>query len=71
MIACALYAISTFLWVAILARLNLSNAYPVAIGFSVLLTCVLGVVVFKEPLGMNRVVGLFLLVVSLFILAPR
>lgn len=55
---CLLYALSTLLWVALLSRLPLSQAYPLVIATSIILTALLGIVVFKEQLTIDKIAGL-------------
>ncbi len=48
---CILHALSTILWVALLSRLQLSQAYPLVIAMSIVLTTLLGIAVFKEHIN--------------------
>lgn len=67
--ACLLYAISTVLWVALLNRLPLSQAYPLTIAVSIVLTTALGLVLFKEQLTMDKVFGLVFVCAGVGIMA--
>jgi multidrug transporter EmrE-like cation transporter len=58
--ACLLYALSTVLWVGLLTRLPLSQAYPLVIALSILLTAGLGITIFKEQLTADKIHGLLL-----------
>jgi drug/metabolite transporter (DMT)-like permease len=63
LIGLLLYAMSTVLWVFILARADLSYAYPlVSMGF--VLTAVYGHYALQESLTMTRVAGIALIVVG-------
>jgi multidrug transporter EmrE-like cation transporter len=55
---CIVYALSTFAWVAILTRLQLSYAYPLVIAFSILLTSLIGIFLFKEQMTYHKVAGI-------------
>jgi multidrug transporter EmrE-like cation transporter len=58
-----LYALSTILWLFILARADLSYAYPfVSLGF--VLTAVFGRYALQEPLTMPRIAGIALIVLG-------
>jgi multidrug transporter EmrE-like cation transporter len=57
------YGASALAWLGVLARLDLSLAYPfVAVGLVV--TCLLGVVVFGEPSNYMKVSGIVLVAVG-------
>jgi len=56
--ACLLYALSTVLWVALLNRYPLSQAYPLVIAISILLTTAIGLVLFNEQLSIEKFLGL-------------
>lgn len=62
--ACLLYALSTVLWVGLLTRLPLSQAYPLVIALSILLTASLGITIFKEQLTADKIFGLLLVAVG-------
>src|SRR5580658_10023211 len=58
-----IYGASALAWLAVLARLDLSLAYPfVALGF--VLTCFFGVLMFNEPLSALTLVGVALVVIG-------
>jgi multidrug transporter EmrE-like cation transporter len=56
--ACLLYALSAVLWVALLSRYPLSQAYPLVIAVSIVLTTALGFTLFKEQITLDKVTGL-------------
>ena len=58
--ACLLYALSTVIWVALLSRFPLSQAYPLVIAISIVLTTTLGITLFKEQLTLDKVFGLLI-----------
>lgn len=68
-IACFIYALATILWVALLAQLELSVAYPVAICFSILLTLLAGTFFFSESFTLARAIGVALLVSAVVVLS--
>ena len=67
--ACLLYACSTVLWVALLTRYPLSQAYPLAIAVSIVLTTALGLTLFKEQITIDKVIGLALVCTGVKILS--
>ena len=69
--ACVVYAMATVLWVAVLTQFNLSVAYPIVISLSVLLTVLIGVVVFAESLTAYGLVGLGSVVLGIIFLAKN
>lgn len=58
--ACLLYALSTVLWVALLTRYPLSQAYPLVIAVSIVLTTAIGLTLFKEQITIDKMIGLAL-----------
>jgi multidrug transporter EmrE-like cation transporter len=67
--ACLLYALSTILWVGLLSRFPLSQAYPLVIAISILLTTTLGIMIFKEQLTLDKACGLLLIGIGVKILS--
>lgn len=64
----ALYGIGTVLWLAVLARTELSQAYPF-VGFGFILTAVLGHLLFNETLSPVRLLGTALIVIGIILVA--
>jgi len=67
--ACLLYAFSTVLWVGLLTRYPLSQAYPLVIAASILLTTAIGLTLFKEQMTMDKLIGLALVCIGVKILS--
>lgn len=68
MIGLALYAVGTLLWLLVLARADLSYAYPfVSLGF--VMTTLYAFYVLHEPLGMARLSGIALIVGGVALIA--
>lgn len=67
--ACLLYALSTVLWVALLNRYPLSQAYPLVIAVSILLTTAIGLFIFHEHLSFDKLLGLFLVSAGVLLLS--
>jgi multidrug transporter EmrE-like cation transporter len=57
----ALYGIATVLWLGVLSRVELSQAYPF-VGLSFVLAAVLGYFVFADAVSATRVAGIALIV---------
>ena len=66
---CLVYALSTFAWVAILTRLQLSYAYPLVIAISILLTSLMGVLLFREQITFHKLAGISMVAAGVVILA--
>lgn len=66
---CLVYALSTIIWVGLLSRLPLSEAYPLVIAISIILTTSLGIAIFKEPLTFDKIIGLLVISAGVKILA--
>ncbi len=56
-----LYIGSFVLWLVLLARLELTLAYPIAVGLTLAGTSVVGVYVLGEALSLGRIIGLLLI----------
>ena len=67
--ACLLYAISTVLWVGLLSRYPLSQAYPLVIAASIVLTTAIGIILFKEQVTFDKVAGLVLVCTGVTVLS--
>lgn len=63
-----LYALGAVIWLFVLAKLDVSVAYPfVALGF--ILTMVLGCLVFGEPLTVRKVMGTLIVDFGIYLVA--
>lgn len=60
----ALYALSAVLWILVLAKVDLSVAYPI-VGLGFVVTMVAGHLLFGEPLTLMRVAGTLLVCVGI------
>lgn len=52
-------SIATCAWIVALANLDLSKAYPVAIGFNLLIVVGMALFYFREPLTISKIAGTF------------
>jgi multidrug transporter EmrE-like cation transporter len=68
-IACIVYALSTFAWVAILTRFQLSYAYPLVMAFVILLTTSMGILLFREQITFNKLAGIAMVASGVIILS--
>ena len=59
----AMYGLGTVLWLAVLSRTELSQAYPF-VGLSFVLTAVFGAVLFQDALSLPRIAGIALIVLG-------
>ena len=55
------YGLSTIIYVVVLGKFNLSVAYPVIIGLTVISTTLMGSVIFKESISPAQWVGIGLM----------
>jgi multidrug transporter EmrE-like cation transporter len=60
--------IATGAWVVALAHLELSRAYPVAVGLNLLIIVGLALLYFHEPLTLPKILGLSLIIGGVIIL---
>jgi len=64
----ALYGVGTLLWLAVLSRVQVSQAYPF-VGLSFVITAVLGRLVFHDDLGFARTGGILLIIAGIALVA--
>src|SRR5580704_8537209 len=62
----ALYGLGTVLWLGVLSRAELSQAYPF-VGLSFVLTAVFGAVLFHDTLSPPRIAGIAAIVLGVYL----
>jgi multidrug transporter EmrE-like cation transporter len=68
MIGLALYGFGTLLWLQVLSRIDLSQAYPfVGIGF--VITALLGTLLFGETVTVTRAAGILFVMLGIYLIA--
>lgn len=55
------YGVSTVFYIMVLGKLNLSIAYPVVIGLTIIATTFSGVMIFKEQVSLTQWIGVGLM----------
>ncbi|MEO8905333.1 MAG: SMR family transporter [Polyangiaceae bacterium] len=65
----AAYGLSTLLYVIVLKQANLSFAYPVIIGATMIVTCFVGVIVLNERLAVLQWLGIALIIAGIGLVA--
>ena len=68
LIGLLLYGIGTLLWLQVLARIELSQAYPF-VGLGFIMTALLGVVLFGDTVGPLRLAGIVLVMSGIAVIA--
>jgi drug/metabolite transporter (DMT)-like permease len=61
-----LYGLGTVLWLAVLSRAELSQAYPF-VGLSFVLTAIFGAVLFQDTLSASRIAGIAAIVAGVWL----
>jgi drug/metabolite transporter (DMT)-like permease len=61
-----LYGLGTVLWLAVLSRVELSQAYPF-VGLSFVLTAIFGVLLFNDVMPASRIVGIAAIVAGVYL----
>lgn len=64
----ALYVVGALVWLSVLARIDVSVAYPF-VGLGFVMTMLLGAVLLGETVGISRVIGTFLIVCGVVLVA--
>lgn len=68
LVGLALYSCGTLLWLTALARVDVSQAYPF-VGLGFVLTAILGYTFFGEPLTVERVAGILVVMGGIWLVA--
>ncbi len=63
-----LYGIGTLLWLQVLARTDLAQAYPF-VGLGFVITAVFGALLFGEPITAMRMAGMLLVIGGIYVIA--
>lgn len=62
------YGVSIILWMMVLSKVNVSVAYPfLSVGY--IITAVLAYFIFQEPLTLQKVLGILIICLGVFVLA--
>jgi multidrug transporter EmrE-like cation transporter len=68
LVGLALYGCGTLLWLTALARVDVSRAYPF-VGLGFVLTAILGYTFFGEPLTVERIAGILVVIGGIWLVA--
>ncbi|WP_026104394.1 multidrug efflux SMR transporter [Anabaena sp. PCC 7108] len=60
------YGLSTVFYIAVLSKFNLSFAYPVVIGMTILATTLVSAVIFQEKISMTHGIGIGLILTGIW-----
>lgn len=63
-----LYGLGAVLWLAVLARLDVTQAYPF-VGLGFIFTLILGYLFLNEPVGFQRLIGTLLITAGVVLVA--
>lgn len=69
LIGAALYVLGFVIWLAILARYELSQAYPIAIGLTLVFSSVASRIVLGETLSLTRIIGMVVIFFGIWLVA--
>lgn len=64
-----LYGLSTIFYILVLGKFNLSVAYPVVIGLTIVATTIAGTTILKEKVSISQWIGLGLLISGIWAIA--
>ncbi|AFZ26420.1 cation/cationic drug transporter [Cylindrospermum stagnale PCC 7417] len=63
------YGLSTIFYVVVLGKLNLSVAYPVVIGLTIVVTMIAGAVILREKVAISQWIGVGLILSGIWAIA--
>ena len=69
LLALVLYAAATFLWIKILKQMPLSTAYPLAMGSTIAITFIAGLIIYREPFSVFKATGTALIVIAIILIS--
>lgn len=71
LIICGIFSIfiSAFVWMVALSRLQISIAYPVAVGLNFIVVVTVALIFFKEHLSVEKIIGIVLIFISVFLIS--
>ncbi len=71
LIICGIFSIfiSAFVWMVALSRLQISIAYPVAVGLNFIVVVTVALIFFKEHLSVEKIIGIILIFISVFLIS--
>lgn len=71
LIICGIFSIfiSAFVWMVALSRLQISIAYPVAVGLNFIVVVTVALIFFKEHLSAEKIIGIVLILISVFLIS--
>ena len=64
----ALYGVGALLWLGVLSRVEVSQAYPF-VGLGFVLTAILGTALFGDTLTMPRIAGIMMVMLGIYFIA--
>lgn len=67
-IAIILYMFGLFLWIYLIARTQLTIAYPINVALSILFTSIIAIFIFQESFTIYKVFGILLIIAGIFFL---
>jgi multidrug transporter EmrE-like cation transporter len=67
--ALVVYAAATFLWMKILKQMPLSTAYPLAMGSTIAITFIAGMIIYREPFSAIKAAGTGMIIIAIFLLS--
>lgn len=62
------YLISFMLWITIIPKFNLSYIVPITVGITQILTLIAAILIFKEALSINKLIGVILIIVGVILM---
>lgn len=71
LIICGIFSIfiSAFVWMMALSRLQISLAYPVAVGLNFIVVVTVALIFFKEHISAEKIIGIVLIFISVFLIS--
>ena len=71
LIICGIFSIfiSAFVWMVALSRMQISIAYPVAVGLNFVVVVTVALIFFREHLSVEKIIGIVLIFISVFLIS--
>jgi multidrug transporter EmrE-like cation transporter len=62
-------AVSIIMWIMALSNLQISQAYPVAVGLNFLVVLIMALIFLNEKMTLGKAIGVLLLLISVFLIS--
>jgi len=63
--------IASLFWMLAVAKYELSSAYPLMVGFTLLIGNSIAIIIFRESINIYKIMGILFIIVGLFLISKK